>query len=128
VLRGLHAQRAPHEQGKLITVLRGEIFDVVVDVTPESPTFGKWISVTLSGERQQQLYVPAGFAHGYQVVSEEAIVTYRCTALYQPQAEITIAWNDAELGITWPLSDPILSEKDRRGTSLADAHGRFSVP
>jgi dTDP-4-dehydrorhamnose 3,5-epimerase len=116
VLRGLHYQvRQP--QGKLVQVVAGEIFDVAVDLRRRSPTFGKSVGVTLSGGGQQRmLWIPAGFAHGYLVRSEHAIVFYKTTDFYAPQHERTIRWNDAELAIRWPPAEaPIVSDKDRRG-------------
>jgi dTDP-4-dehydrorhamnose 3,5-epimerase len=119
VLRGLHVQ-SPYEQGKLVSVLRGEVFDVAVDVRRGSPTFGSWTSVHLSADPAKQLWIPCGFAHGFAVVSDEAIVSYKCTARYAPEAETTILWNDPALAIQWPVEDPRLSEKDRRGTPLRE--------
>jgi dTDP-4-dehydrorhamnose 3,5-epimerase len=116
-LRGLHAQwRRP--QGKLVRVLQGEIFDVAVDARLGSPRFGQWIGVTLSHENHHQLWVPGGFIHGFCVTSERAEVEYKCTDLYDPASELGIAWNDASLGIQWPISDPILSDRDRRNPTL----------
>lgn len=118
-LRGLHLQlRRP--QGKLIRVIEGEIFDVAVDVRRGSPTFGKWVAVTLSADNFLQCYVPAGFAHGFCVTTAVAQVEYKCTDLYDAASEIGIAWNDPALAIPWPLDDPILSDRDRRHPRLAD--------
>lgn len=111
-LRGLHFQN-PHSQGKLVYVPQGEVFDVVVDIRVGSPTFARWISVVLSGESRQQLYIPEGFAHGFCVTSEQALLAYKSTALYYPQAEGGILWNDPNLGIDWPIHTPLLSEKDQ---------------
>jgi len=121
VLRGLHYQiRQP--QGKLVQVVVGDIYDVVVDLRRRSPTFGKWTAVTLTGGRHCALWVPAGFAHGFLVQSEHAIVQYKVTDWYAPQHERTIVWSDADLGIKWPLqSDPIVNEKDARGTPFKSA-------
>jgi dTDP-4-dehydrorhamnose 3,5-epimerase len=121
VLRGLHYQiRQP--QGKLVQVLAGEIFDVAVDLRRSSPTFGKWIGVTLTGGGHRIMWIPAGFAHGYLVLSEHAIVTYKTTDHYAPAHERTIAWNDSTLAIRWPLqAEPMVNDKDRRGTSFATA-------
>jgi dTDP-4-dehydrorhamnose 3,5-epimerase len=119
VLRGLHYQwRRP--QGKLVTVLRGRIFDVAVDVRAGSPAFGRWVGAELDAERGQQIWIPPGFAHGFAVLTDEAIVAYKCTAAYDPGGEGTVLWNDVVIGIDWPVSDPILSDKDRRGTPLRD--------
>jgi dTDP-4-dehydrorhamnose 3,5-epimerase len=120
VLRGLHYQ-VQHPQGKLVTVLAGEIYDVAVDVRKSSPTFGKWIGRTLSAENRHALYIPPGFAHGFHVLSESADVFYKCTDLYHPEHERTLLWNDSEVGVDWSLTDePLLSEKDQSGLSLSD--------
>jgi dTDP-4-dehydrorhamnose 3,5-epimerase len=123
VLRGLHYQiRQP--QGKLISVVAGEIFDVVVDIRRQSPTFGRWLAVTLSSENKNQLWVPPGFAHGFYTVSDWAEILYKATDYYAPQWERTLLWNDPEIGIQWPFRNgesPILSEKDSAGSLLANA-------
>lgn len=119
-LRGLHYQ-IKHPQGKLVRVLRGEIFDVAVDLRRKSPAFGKWTGVSLSEENHLQFYVPPGLAHGFCVVSDFAEVEYKCTDLYHPECERTILWNDAELRIKWPISDPLLSDKDKQGVPFAQA-------
>lgn len=119
VLRGLHAQ-SPTFQGKLVSVVQGEVFDVAVDVRLGSPTFGQWEGVLLNGDNKRQFYVPPGFAHGFVVLSEEAIFSYKCTQLYRPEEEISIAWNDPAIGIDWPFADPTLSDKDKKGLKLAD--------
>lgn len=118
-LRGLHAQRR-HPQGKLVRAVQGEVFDVAVDIRPGSPTWGRWTSVVLSAENFRLVYIPPGFAHGFCVLSEEAQVEYKCTDFYVPGDEITIAWNDPEIGIAWPIRNPILSPKDRNAPSLRD--------
>ena len=119
VLRGLHLQlRRP--QGKLVRVVRGEIWDVAVDVRPDSPTFGKWVGVTLSDSNFRQLYVAPGCAHGFCVISDLALVHYKCTAFYDPDDEVGIAYNDPKLAISWPISDPVLSPKDQSNMSWAD--------
>jgi len=117
-LRGLHAQLA-RPQAKLLRVLRGAIFDVVVDVRRGSPTFKRWISVELSEENFRQIYVPIGFAHGFCVLSDVAEVQYKCSDVYQAGDELGLAWNDPEIGVDWPVADPILSDKDRHGQPLA---------
>jgi dTDP-4-dehydrorhamnose 3,5-epimerase len=121
VLRGLHYQvRQP--QGKLVRAITGEIFDVAVDLRRSSPAFGKWTGVRLSADVHRALWIPAGFAHGYLVLSEQAIVAYKATDYYAPQHERTILWNDPALAIRWPLEgEPIVSDKDRRGAPLAAA-------
>jgi dTDP-4-dehydrorhamnose 3,5-epimerase len=119
VLRGLHYQH-PSAQGKLISVLDGEVFDVAVDIRPDSPTFARWFGVYLSSENNRQCYVPPGYAHGFVVTSESAKVSYKCTALYQPRDEGSVAWNDPDLGIDWPVGTPILSPKDKDAPRLRD--------
>lgn len=118
-LRGLHAQRK-HPQGKLVRAIQGEVFDVAVDIRPGSATLGKWTSVVLSAENFRLVYIPPGFAHGFCVLSDEAQVEYKCTDFYVPGDEITIAWNDPEIGIAWPVRDPILSPKDRDAPPLRE--------
>lgn len=118
-LRGLHYQ-CPQSQGKLVSVLQGEVFDVAVDIRPDSPTFGKWTGVTLSSENKRQFYVPPGFAHGFCVTSDSALFAYKCTEFYNPKFEHCILWNDSDLRIAWPITDPLLSEKDRRGIPWKD--------
>lgn len=119
VLRGLHAQH-PHGQGKLIQVVQGEVFDVVVDIRLGSPHFGRWFGVTLSEADGRQLFVPPGFAHGFCVTGDSALVAYKCTDVHHPEAELCVAWDDPDLGIAWPLEGaPILSERDRAGLRLA---------
>jgi dTDP-4-dehydrorhamnose 3,5-epimerase len=120
VLRGLHVQH-PNAQGKLIQVLSGEVFDVAVDIRRSSPTFGNWVGVTLSAENKRQLWIPAGFAHGFLVTGDHALFMYKNTAYYSPEHELSIRWNDPELGINWPLTgEPELSAKDRAGVYLHD--------
>jgi dTDP-4-dehydrorhamnose 3,5-epimerase len=126
-LRGLHCQN-PSPQGKLVSVIAGEVYDVAVDLRRSSPTFGRWCGVRLSSETGRQFYVPPGFAHGFQVLSESAFVQYKCTDYYSPKDEVTVAWNDPEIGIMWPLSDPLLSDKDRRGLRLRDVPGERLFP
>lgn len=113
VLRGLHYQH-PHGQSKLVAPLVGTIFDVAVDIRHGSPTFGQWVGVSLDAEQGQRIFIPSGFAHGFLVTSESAVVLYKCTELYAPQAEGSVLWNDPALAIDWPLSStaPILSSKD----------------
>jgi len=112
-LRGLHAQRR-RPQGKLVRAVDGEMFDVAVDTRRGSSTFGRWVGVRLSGENFHQLYVPPGFAHGFCVLSPVVHVEYKCTDFYEPADEIGLAWDDPDVGIEWPLRDPIISDKDRR--------------
>ena len=112
VLRGLHYQLG-NPQGKLVLAVSGEIFDVAVDIRKDSPTFGKWTGITLSSDNHLQVYIPKGFAHGYCVLSEKAYIMYKCTDYYAPFEERGILWNDTSLNITWPVAEPILSERDR---------------
>ena len=119
VLRGLHYQW-PNPQGKLVSVLEGEVFDVAVDIRRGSPTFGQSVGVMLTADNHRHFWVPEGFAHGFCVLSEFATFTYQCTALYDPKADAGIRWNDAALAIDWPLSEPLLSDKDGRTPLLED--------
>lgn len=120
VLRGLHFQKT-YTQGKLVRVIKGEVFDVVVDIRKGSKTFGKWVGVTLSEDNNKQFYIPEGFAHGFLVLSDEAEFCYKCTDFYHPEVESGIAWNDEKIGIEWPLEgidEIILSEKDKKWEGL----------
>jgi len=128
VLRGLHWQIMPMAQSKLIRCIQGEIFDVVVDIRKGSPTFGKWVHINLSGENKKMLYIPKGFGHGFAVLSEEAEIIYKVDNFYSPMYERGIVWNDPEIGIHWPISDPILSEKDRNFPTLKHADTNFLYP
>ena len=116
-VRGLHAQRR-RPQGKLVRVLHGEIFDVVVDIRRGSPTFKRWVGVTLSADNFRQCYIPPGFAHGFCVTSAAAEFEYKCTDYYDPADEIRLLWNDPQIGVTWPVQDPIVSDKDRAAQTL----------
>lgn len=126
VLRGLHFQH-PNAQGKLVTAVHGEVFDVAVDIRRGSPTFGRWWGTTLSAENHRQLWVPEGFAHGFVALADASIVTYKCSAYYSPADERTLRWDDPAVGIEWPVSDPILSDKDRAAVTL-DAMGEGDLP
>lgn len=122
VLRGLHFQKR-HPQGKLVRVLSGEVFDVAVDLRPESPTYKKWFGLILSGENKKQLYVPERFAHGFVVLSDEAEFVYKCTDFYHPEDEGGILWNDPDIGVEWPLDDIgelLMSDKDKQLKKLVD--------
>ena len=122
VVRGLHYQ-IHHPQAKLVWVLRGEIFDVAVDIRRGSPTFGRWVGEHLSAENHRIMFIPEGFAHGFCVHSPEAEVLYKCSDYYTPDAERGVAWNDPQIGIAWPLPEgtaPMLSDRDRRYAALAD--------
>jgi dTDP-4-dehydrorhamnose 3,5-epimerase len=120
VLRGLHYQ-VERPQGKLIWAVRGEVFDVAVDLRRHSATFGKWTCVTLSEHNHRQVYLPPGLAHGFCVLSDLADISYKCTEPYSPECERTLLWSDPQIGIEWPLAQPILSEKDKRGLPLGAA-------
>lgn len=122
VLRGLHYQKGEFAQSKLLRVVKGRVLDVAVDIRPGSPTFGKHVAVELSESNHRQLFIPRGFAHGFVVLSEEAVCQYKCDCFYHPEAEAGIAWNDPFLGIDWriPLEDILLSEKDRHHPLLKD--------
>ncbi|EHA1082871.1 dTDP-4-dehydrorhamnose 3,5-epimerase [Photobacterium damselae] len=120
ILRGLHYQ-TENTQGKLVRVVSGEVFDVAVDIRKDSPTFGKWVGVYLSAENKRQLWIPEGFAHGFYVTSDEAEFVYKCTDYYNPNAEVSILWNDTDINISWPVSDkPFLSIKDEKGKFLQE--------
>ena len=123
ILRGLHYQ-TENTQGKLVRVVSGEVFDVAVDMRKDSETFGKWVGVYLSAENKRQLWVPAGFAHGFYVTSESAEFVYKCTDYYHPESEVSVNYNDPTIGIEWPLVNgeaPSLSSKDENGTAFVDA-------
>ena len=119
VLRGVHSQN-PHPQGKLVQVLQGAVWDVAVDIRRNSPHFGHWTAVTLTSETKNQFYIPPGFAHGFCVLSETALFTYKCTDLYHPECDGGIRWDDPDIGITWPVAAPLLSDKDRKHPLLRD--------
>lgn len=122
VLRGLHFQRAPYEQAKLVRVVQGRVLDVAVDIRKGSPTFGKHVMVELTGDNHRQCFIPHGFAHGFCVLSEEAVFQYKCDEYYHPEAEGAIAWDDPDIAIQWPISanDIVLSEKDKNHPKLKD--------
>lgn len=120
VLRGLHYQVSPRAQGKLVRVVHGAVFDVAVDIRKDSPTFGRWVGVTLTAENKKQVWIPPGFAHGFLTLSDSAEFLYKTTDYYVPDHEHCIAWDDPEIGIQWPLTlAPFLSEKDSRGASFS---------
>lgn len=128
VVRGLHFQRPPHAQSKLVRVVKGRVLDVVVDIRKGSPTFGKHIAVELSAENHRQLFIPRGFAHGYSVLSEEALLEYKCDNYYAPASEGAILWNDPALGVDWqiPSESVILSDKDLKNPALAECEALFN--
>ncbi|TMA63889.1 MAG: dTDP-4-dehydrorhamnose 3,5-epimerase [Deltaproteobacteria bacterium] len=125
ILRGLHYQKHPKAQCKLVRAVSGEIYDVVVDLRQGGPTYGKWIAVELSGENRKMLYIPTGFAHGFCVTSEEAEILYMATEEYAPEYEAGVFWNDAELAIDWPLAEPQLSSRDHAWPPLKWAENNF---
>jgi len=119
VLRGLHYQY-PHAQAKLVEAIRGEVFDVAVDIRRGSPSFGQWTSANLSGENRRQIFVPEGFAHGFCVLSKTAVVIYKCSDFYAPECEGGVLWSDPDLGIKWPVKHPLVSDKDMGYLRLED--------
>lgn len=112
VVRGLHYQKNPTAQGKLVSVIKGSVWDVAVDIRPESPTFKKWVAAELNDQNHFMLYIPPGFAHGFITLTEDVHLLYKCTNEYNPQTDAGIRWNDPDIGIKWPVSNPIISEKD----------------
>lgn len=128
VVRGLHFQKPPYAQAKLVRVVKGKVLDVAVDLRKGSPTFGKYVSVELSDENHRLLYIPKGFAHGFAVLSEDVIFQYKCDEYYAPQSEGAVAWDDPDLGIDWklPLENVILSEKDKCHPRLKDIDSPFA--
>jgi len=125
VLRGLHYQKNPKAQAKLVTVFRGEIFDIVVDIRKDSQTYGKWISEILSEQNRKLLYIPEGFAHGYCVLSEEADIFYKVNQEYSPENDSGFIWNDPEIAVKWPIDKPIISDKDLELPLLKNADNNF---
>ncbi len=123
-LRGLHGQ-FPRAQAKLLRVIEGEIYDVAVDARRGSPSYGRFVATRLSADDFRQLYVPRGFVHGFCVTSEIAQVEYKCSEVYHPEDEFSVLWNDPEIGIPWPIAEPILSEKDRAAPRLRDVQDRL---
>lgn len=126
-LRGLHVQN-PNLQGKLVRVICGEVFDVAVDIRVGSPTFGQWFGENLSADNFRQMYVPPGFAHGFCVLSEMAEFEYKCTDTYHPESELVLAWDDPQIGIDWPVSEPVLSGRDQQGLSLEQLQQQGRLP
>jgi dTDP-4-dehydrorhamnose 3,5-epimerase len=127
VLRGLHYQKNPRAQGKLVMCLKGGIFDVAVDIRRNSPQYGQWVGMELTEANRTMLYVPAGFAHGFQVLSDTAEVLYKCTDEYSSADERGIIWNDPDINIAWPLRDPVLSEKDMINPLFKEADNDFII-
>ena len=126
VIRGLHFQRKPHAQAKLVTVIKGKIFDVAVDIRKKSPTYGKWVGEILSDKNHRSLYIPEGFAHGYCVLSDEADVIYKVNNEYLPESEGGIIWNDSTINISWAVKKPIISEKDKQLPLLKKSDSNFT--
>jgi dTDP-4-dehydrorhamnose 3,5-epimerase len=125
VLRGLHYQKNPKSQAKLVIVTRGEIFDIAVDIRKCSPTYGKWVGATLSDKNHNLLYIPEGFAHGFCVTSDKADVLYKASSEYSPEHESGILWNDPDLSIAWPIGKPIMTKKDLELPALKNADNNF---
>lgn len=127
VLRGLHFQKSPYAQSKLVRVVRGSVYDVAVDLRAGSPTFGKYVSVVLSGENKRMFYIPEGFAHGFLTLEDNTVFQYKCGALYEPSSEGSVRWNDPRIGVEWPVLDGerLLSEKDRKAPLLSEQPYRF---
>ena len=125
ILRGLHYQKNPTAQAKLLTIIKGEIFDVAVDIRKNSPTYGKWVGEILSENNHNSLYIPEGFAHGFCVLSEEADVFYKVTQEYSPQDECGIIWNDPTLNISWPITNPIISDQDKNLPTIENCENNF---
>ncbi len=116
VLRGLHLQKPPYAQGKLVRVVQGKVLDVAVDIRKKSPTYGKYQSALLSGENKHQLYIPPGFAHGFAVLEDNTVFCYKCTGMYNKESEVAIKWNDEDIHIDWGIKNPILSDKDQKNS------------
>jgi dTDP-4-dehydrorhamnose 3,5-epimerase len=128
VLRGLHYQRAPHAQAKLVRCVAGAIFDVAVDIRPDSATYGQWVGDVLSADNKRQLWIPEGFAHGFYTLTDNAEVLYKAAHYYAPESDACIAWNDVDIGVEWPIEgEPILSGKDQLGVLLKYAHASIQA-
>jgi dTDP-4-dehydrorhamnose 3,5-epimerase len=120
VLRGLHFQAPPYDQGKLVRVMRGSVQDVAVDIRKNSPTYGKWESIVLSGQNKWMYWIPSGFAHGFVTLEDETIFFYKCTNVYNKPSEGSILWSDPDLGINWGIAEPVISDKDKTSTLFKD--------
>lgn len=125
VLRGLHFQNNPHAQGKLVRVMRGAVLDVAVDIRKDSPTYGKYVSIVLTGENKYMYWIPAGFAHGFLTLEDDTVFFYKCTNVYNKESEGSIRWNDPDLNIDWGITDPILSGKDKISPLFKDFKSSF---
>lgn len=126
VLRGLHFQAPPHDQGKLVRVVSGEVLDVVVDIRKNSPSYGEHFSIRLNGESKKMLWIPPGMAHGFASLVDGTIFSYKCTNFYEPISEGCILWNDPDLNIEWGVNDPVISDKDKHGVSFRNFNSPFS--
>jgi dTDP-4-dehydrorhamnose 3,5-epimerase len=120
ILRGLHFQAPPHAQGKLVSVIKGAVLDIAVDIRKDSSTYGKHFSIELNEKNKTMLWIPEGFAHGFITLEDQTIFTYKCTNFYNKESEGSIIWNDPEIGIDWGVADPVLSEKDKIGVLLSE--------
>ena len=127
VLRGLHFQNPPYAQGKLVSVVRGAVLDVAVDIRKGSPTYGSHFSIVLSDENKTQFYIPPGFAHGFKTLEDDTIFSYKCTNGYNKESEGSIKWDDAELGIDWQVENPIISDKDELAPSFCELDSQFRI-
>lgn len=125
ILRGLHFQAPPHAQGKLVSVTKGAVLDIAVDIRKGSPTYGKQFSIELNEKNKTMLWIPEGFAHGFLTLADQTIFTYKCTNFYSKESEGSIIWNDPQIGINWGITDPVLSEKDKIGVSLKEFNSPF---
>ncbi len=126
VLRGLHFQNPPYAQGKLVRVITGAVFDVAVDIRRSSPTYGKWFGLKLSEQNKWMMYIPEGFAHGFLTLENNTVFSYKCTGIYNKQAEDCLLWNDPDIGIEWGTDDVLLSEKDKAGKFLQSFQSQFA--
>lgn len=124
VLRGLHFQKPPHSQGKLVRVVHGAVLDVAVDIRKDSKTFGKYVSTVLSGENKIMFWIPTGFAHGFLTLEDDTVFSYKCTEVYHKDSEVCIRWDDPDLNIDWVIKDPLVSEKDQMGISFAEVQSK----
>ena len=125
VVRGLHFQKPPFAQGKLVSVIQGSVLDVAVDLRKNSPTFGQHEKVILTGEKKNQFWIPEGFAHGFVALEDNTIFCYKCTNYYHPESEVTILWNDRTLNIDWQIDNPVISDKDKNGLIFSDFESPF---
>lgn len=126
VLRGLHFQNNPWAQGKLVRVIKGSVFDVAVDIRKSSPTYGQWFGAELTEQNKTMMYIPAGFAHGFATLEDNTIFSYKCTNFYDKASEDCLLWNDPDIGIEWPITNPLLSEKDLQGKHIKDFVSLFA--